>query len=212
MSGTAPGIFCLEGEWESRLTDRRSVEPLLQVIENLDLWGRVIHRDVATREEFEYYATKWTRRQYDRYPLGYFSFHGEPSRVRLGKDSLTLNEMAEILRGGADGRVIYFGSCQTLAASDEDLQRFCQVSGARAVVGYTRRIDWLESAAFDLILLPHLLDSEYMKPIYTRLCRDHPRFVEGLGLRMASSSWSTPRKIALDVVRQRRRAPDIIAS
>ena len=39
------GIFCLEGEWDGRLTDRASVEPYLRVLSNVDCCGEVIHRD-----------------------------------------------------------------------------------------------------------------------------------------------------------------------
>ena len=59
-------------------------------------------------------------------------------------------------------------------------------------------MDWLETAAFDFILLPQLLDSVYVKPIFTRLSRDHARFVTGLGFRMATATWATPLKIALE--------------
>lgn len=203
------GIFCLEGEWNRRLTDRRSVAPLLQLIEKLNIWAPPIHKNVATKGDFEYYARQWCRQQYAEYPVGYFSFHGEPGRIRLGRDKLRLDEMADMLRSTLGNRVVYFGSCSTLAVPDEDLQRFCRLTGAKAVVGYVNDIDWLESAAFDLILLPRLLASTYIRPIYNGLSKEHPRFVEGLGLRMASSSWVTPRRIRLPIVEQRR-PPNVV--
>jgi hypothetical protein len=168
------------------------------MLENMNCCGGVIHRDVATRDELEYYVGKWLQRQYARYTVGYFAFHGVPGTIRLGRDDLTLDDMADIVGPNAEGRTLYFGSCETLAATDEDLQAFCKKTRVRAVVGYTRRVDWLETAAFDFILLPQLLDSMYVKPIFTRLSRDHARFVTGLGLRMATASWATPRKIALE--------------
>lgn len=116
----------------------------------------------------------------------------------LGRDELELEDLADIIGGGAEGRIVYFGSCQTLAATDEELQTFCKKTGIRAIVGYTRAVDWLETAAFDFILLPQLLDATYVKPIFTRLAKDHPRFVRGLGFRMATANWATPRKIALE--------------
>jgi hypothetical protein len=50
------GVFCLEGEWNGRLDDRTSVEPQLMMLENMKYCARVIHRDVATRDEFAYYV------------------------------------------------------------------------------------------------------------------------------------------------------------
>jgi hypothetical protein len=46
--------------------------------------------------------------------------------------------------------------------------------------------------------LPQLLDSIYVRRIFTRLSPDHARFVTGLGLRMATANWATPLKIALE--------------
>jgi hypothetical protein len=192
------GVFCIEGEWNGLLTDRTSVEPQLMMLENMNYCGGVIHRDVATRDELEYYVGKWLKRQYVRYAVGYFAFHGVRGTIRLGRDDLTLDDLADIIGPNAEGRTLYFGSCETLAASDEDLQAFCRKTRARAVVGYTRYVDWLETAAFDFILLPQLLHSAYVKPIFSRLSRDHPRFVTGLGLRMATANWATPVKIALE--------------
>lgn len=195
------GVFCVEGEWSGRLTDRTSVEPQLQMLANMQCCSGVIHRDAATRDEFDYYVNKWLQRQYARYTVGYFAFHGEPGHIRLGRDDLSLADMADIIGGRAEGRIIYFGSCATLQASDEELQTFCRQTGVRAVAGYTRRVGWLETAAFDFILLPQLLDAGYIKPIFTRLAKDHQRFVTGLGFRLATANWATPRKIALDAAR-----------
>ncbi len=170
------------------------------MLANMGACGGLIHRDVATRAELDYYVGKWLKPRYARFPLAYFAFHGERGAVRLGRDSVTLGELAALLNGSATERIVYFGSCSTLAASDEELQSFCRVSGARAVVGYVKDIDWLESAAFDFILLPQLLSSVRLGPLYNRLARDHGRFVSGLGLRIATANWATPQKIALDAL------------
>lgn len=190
------GIFCLEGDWTSHLGDRTSVEPQLRMLEHMRVAKDVIHRDVATRAELEHYLSKWLQKKYQDYRLGYFAFHGDPGCLNLGKDQIKLIELADLMRGRAEGRVLYFGSCRTLAASDKELKSFCQVTGVRAIVGYTRDIDWLESASFDFLLLPKLLTAKYMKPIYTGLREDHPRFARGLGLRMATATWCTDVKIA----------------
>jgi hypothetical protein len=33
------------------------------------------------------------------------------------------------------------------------------------------------------------------------MCNDHPRFAVGLGFRMATATWTTPRRIAVEAVR-----------
>lgn len=62
------GIFCLEGEWDSDLTRRLSVRPVLELLEQLGVapW---IHRDVATVSEFQYYLAKWVSDEYEDFPV-----------------------------------------------------------------------------------------------------------------------------------------------
>lgn len=191
------GIFCLEGEWERNLRDRTSVEPQLRMLETLGHCADVIRRDVATREEFAYYLGKWKQKQYDAYALGYFAFHGSEETIHLGKDDLSLDQIATMLGvSAARGRVIYFGACRTMAASDLALQDFVRRTGVKAVLGYTKDVGWLESAAFDFILLPMLLSRSYPKTIYTALQREHAGFVRRLGFRLATKDFVSPRRVA----------------
>jgi hypothetical protein len=89
-------------------------------------------------------------------------------------------------------RILYFASCGTMAASLEELQDFADATGARAIVGYTNDVGWAESAAFDFTLLPELLGYVDLKRLYARLLKRHRYFVEGLGLRIATRSWTLP--------------------
>ena len=99
-----------------------------------------------------------------------------------------------MLNGRATNRILYFASCLTLNTSDDELSDFCKRSGAKAVVGFTRWVGWLDSAAFDFLLLPRLLDATNMKPVFNSLEREHEGFVRNLGFRMATASWATSRR------------------
>lgn len=196
------GICCLEGEWEPNLRARTSVEPQLRMLETLGHCADVIRRDVATKEEFAYYLGKWKQKQYARYSVGYFAFHGSESTIHLGKDALSLEQIAEMLgTTAAKNRILYFGACRTMAASDADLLEFVKRTGVRAVLGYTKDVDWLESAAFDFILLPMLLGRSYPKTIYTALQREHGGFVRKLGFRLVTRDFVSPRRVARDAAR-----------
>ena len=88
------------------------------------------------------------------------------------------------------GRILYFASCGTLSAPAAELSGFVDHTGVKAVVGYTRSVDWEESAAFDFTLLPELLESADIRKLFTRLSNRHPYFVDGLGFRVATRSWA----------------------
>lgn len=204
------GIFCLEGSWADNgdLTDRTSVEQQLRMLESAGRCGKVIHRDVATQDEFNHYLKEWLKRKYGPtqagaagYRLAYLAFHGARGALMIGKKELTLDDLAAVIGPDkAHDRILYFRSCSTMAATESELRAFCKQTGAKAIVGYTRPIDWLESAAFDCLLVPRLLDMKTMRPVFSSLLREHPKFVRRLGLRMATAQWATLRKIAVEAV------------
>jgi hypothetical protein len=188
-----PGIFCLEGEWDHQaVTSKLSVRPLLELIEMLEVSGGWFHRDVATREELAYYLGRWVDDEEADFPVAYFALHGSPGCLALARESITLAELAEMLGTGAAGRVIHFGTCGTLEVPAEELTAFCRSTGLKGVTGYTRTVDWAESAGLDILLLRELLESARLKPMVKRLLTNYPGAVEGLGLRVATANWVLP--------------------
>ena len=148
-----PGIFCLEGQWTDDLRDEGTVQPLLDTLRRLKI-AEAIYRDVATRAELDYYVSKWRLKRYADYNIGYFAFHGSPGALHIGTtEVITLEELGELLAGRCEGRLIHFGACATLRVSEERLSRFKRATGAWAVSGFIRNVDWLRSAAFELGLL-----------------------------------------------------------
>lgn len=179
------GIFCLEGEWSSDLRDRASVRPILTLLEHLGV-AESIHRDVATLEELTYLVGKWQQKRYDSFKVLYLAMHGEEGRVLLGRDTVSLDELEDIMRGACTGKIVYFGSCLTMKSSPDRLQAFAKSTGARAVVGYRREVDWLESAAFEVLLLDRLCLGLRSDAIFNRLVKEHGTFAKTLGLVVAT--------------------------
>lgn len=179
------GIFCLEGEWDPNLTERASVQPILDLLQRLRI-AETVHRDVATREELAYYIDKWGKPRYSAFKILQLACHGDKGKLRLGKDDVTLDDLAGMLAGRCTDRVIYFGSCLTMAKLDVDLLAFVQKSGARAVVGYAKEISWLDSAAFELLLLERMVRGSRTDYFFNSLLKDHERAAKKLGLVVAT--------------------------
>lgn len=187
------GVFCLEGEWDhDSLESRLSVRPLLELLEMLKVSSGTIHRDVATRSELEHYLNRWTEDTESSYTVAYLAFHGTPGGIALASEDVTLAELAAYLGQGAKGRTIFVGSCGTLDAPESELREFCRSTGVRGLVGYVNDVDWEKSAAFDILVLSQLLQSTNLKPMVARLQADHPGFVDGLGLKVATAAWVLP--------------------
>ena len=190
MSATPlPGVFAFEGEWDSNLKKRLSVRPLVKFLE--DSQGvKTIYRDIGTREEFFLYLDRWLQPRYKNHPIGMFAFHGTARALHLGDvDVITLDELASKINGRARGRILYFDSCETLEIPDEEIESLRRATRARAVVGYTKPVDFLESAAFQLLLIDCL--STFGKSpsrAKRQLLTNYPNLVQGLGLKFVHAT------------------------
>ena len=78
------------------------------------------------------------------------------SSLAPGAGSFGLRELAVLLEGACQGRVIHFGSCATLELHGNTLNRFMRDTGALALFSYRSDVDRLSSCAFDLLLLDAL--------------------------------------------------------
>ncbi len=186
------GIFCLEEPaWGGRVTDPTTVEPVLRLLEKLkDLAVPYLHHDCATREEFEFFLPKWVGGSFGKYPILYLGFHGGPGEITVGQQSVTLKDLEALLGDGTcAGRLIHFGACSTLAASEQKLNRFLSRTGALAVCGYTKTVPFLESCAFEVLLLGRLQCVSFRRSASVRKFDDELRkrargLYESLGFRM----------------------------
>lgn len=93
-----------------------------------------------------------------------------------------------MLRDACKGKAVYFGSCLTLKTDPKRLQVFAKQTGARAVVGYRKEVDWLQSAAFDVLLLDRLSMGWRSDALFNHLARDHGAFAKSLGLVVATKA------------------------
>ncbi len=206
MTPHPKGVFCLEGDWWSDLKRPSSVEPLLQIIDQ-QLANRRPHirRDIGTVEEFWFYIDKWTQQRYRGYPLLYLGFHGEHGVLCIGpggrcSNQVTLDELAERLRGKCHRRMIHLGACLALGVSARRIKRILEITGALAVSGYSKEVNWMESAAFELLVLTEMqywtLTIHGVNAMRLRIREAAPGLARRLGFRMEvrSADWGPPPK------------------
>jgi hypothetical protein len=179
---TMPGVFCLEGSWSSKLTDRSSVRPLLELLEEQRII-RYAHRDTGTIEEFEHYLKQWSQAQYSNYGLAYLAQHGEPGAIQFGRKVKTLEEIADLLEGRLKGRTIYFASCEVLNIKRDEAEHFRQRTKARAICGYTESVDWIESAAFEMNVIEAASRFKRIDAGFNYLQRVHKGACRAMGFR-----------------------------
>ena len=185
------GIFCLEASGWFGGKDKTTVEPVLRLLKT-GYGIPYLRHDVGTRAEFCFYLKKWRGKSFDSHPILYLGFHGTDGGIRVGdgKDNiLELSDLAELLGDGCKGRVIHFSSCSTLGVHGHALTSFLNRTGALAVCGFTEDVDWLESAAFDVLVLGYLQEASFrqarsMQKFERNLKDIASRLYKRLGFRM----------------------------
>ncbi|MGC4763570.1 DUF6642 family protein [Micromonospora sp. DT46] len=157
--GKPKGVFCVEGHWDRDLTRRHSVRPTLELLDGLESL-RYIHRNAVTPEQLKYLLKEWSLRKYAAFEVGFFAFHGSPRSLWLSDSHETsLGDIAGWVAGRWQGKRIYVGGCSVLRGSDAYLTDFLHETGASLVCGFTKQVDWIESAAFETVVLHRLVNS-----------------------------------------------------
>ena len=149
------GVFCLEGDWDDDLRDRSSVLPTLEMLDARHQCS-YIHRDVATEAELSHYLEQRGKSKYSHYSVIFLAFHGDRGKIHLGRESIDLERLAELMTGRCDDTIVYFGSCATTWVSESRLEEFRKQVGAAYIAGYRKDVDWVTAAAFEFILLQAL--------------------------------------------------------
>jgi hypothetical protein len=187
------GVFCLECDWYDHPVKRFSMEHILNIV---DLLNKPkydhIHYDVSTEEEFRFLLNKWAQKKYSSHPILYLGFHGVPGAIKLrnGKHApmVTLEDLGQILKGKCQKRVIFFASCKTLHNKPYERSKFFEATGALAICGYKEYIDWMLSAAMDLIVLSamqeHTFNLNGIRAIASRIKERASGLKNDLGFRI----------------------------
>ena len=169
----AGGILCIEN-WSGHIASQDSVLPLLEFIRRSD-GARFIHQRIQTRQELAHYLARFTGMA--SYQVGYLALHGSQGGVWVGAQRVSLEELSEWAELGNapavetasgeevqwvldfSGKILYLGSCASLNVPQKRFEGLRKETGAIAVCGYTRSVDWFESAAFELMLLSELANA-----------------------------------------------------
>ena len=148
-------IYCLEGNWTHDLRDKRSIKTGLEFLEHNSYSKKKvlhIHRQSSSLHEFENLLKESVFKKYDKYNILYLAFQGHEGMLQGAKTAtVPIEAIAEVLEGKAQNKIIHFGSCETLNVKKPQLNRFLKRTGALAVSGYEKTIDFMPSTFLDLL-------------------------------------------------------------
>lgn len=177
-------IFCIEGNWTHDLKDKASIRTALDFLEhNAEI--KSIRKDCSTIDQFNDLIGTSLQKRYKQHTIIYLAFHGSPGSLHVGKrKKIDFHCLAEWLDGRAADKIIHFGSCSTLNIDGWELRRFWKDTGALAVSGYTKDIDFIESSVLDILYFRKCQESRKMAAIETEMKEYYGRLMRELGFKM----------------------------
>ena len=158
-------IFCLESLWDHDLQNRLTVVPILDLIARRH-GVKFIHLTCNTPEEFVHNLRLLPRR--NGYAILYLAFHGKAGRLVLDRESISLEDLAEILNKRLSNWIVHFGCCGTLSVKEFRIWDFISRTEALMVTGYKRDIDWPAGTVIDLLLLDQIQFYREMRRFWRR--------------------------------------------
>lgn len=175
-------IFCLEGDWNDDLRLKGSIKPTLDFIE-MNTGINVIYRHCATEDNFNHYLTEYTSSKYNKYKkynILYLAFHGFPNQIQIGGTLIELEDIAEEYGELLKDKIIYFGSCLTLKIDRRKIRNFLKKTGAMAVCGYRKSIDFIPSSVLDILVIETLQNYNKMIDVEKFLKKNYSQLMNNL--------------------------------
>lgn len=156
------GIFCLEGLWNNNIKRHSSINPIL-VLLTLNENVKNIYHDCGTKEELEFFIKKWkTKSVKKEFPILYLAFHGSEGCLKINERvKCSLTELATMMGSECEGTIVLFGSCSTLGFDSRKIQTFLKRTNCFAALGYKEDVFWMESTAFELLILDALKEANF---------------------------------------------------
>jgi hypothetical protein len=176
-------VFCLEGDWSKDLKEQNSVLEVLQFLKrNRDI--NYIHRHCGTRENLAYYLNQWSLKKYKDYSILYIAFHGKPQQILVGKEIVTLDELADMLGPECHNKIIHFGTCHTLNVDLRHIKRFLRKTNALCVCGFGKEIKFIEGCVFDILLIDMLQEFRNIATVDQRIREYYKTFARKLAFKL----------------------------
>ena len=164
MANALHNIICLEAEWEYRNAQSNkfslNTEPLLNWLRTFHGCD-IVYRHILNKQDLLYYLDYFAshKREFKKYDIIYIACHGWHHAISLeGEEGdIDLSELKTMANGFFENRIIHFGSCKTLANTNEAI-KFKEYCGARLVSGYEISVDAMTSAIADAAFFNEIMN------------------------------------------------------
>lgn len=184
--GVPNKLVCLEAYWDDQLFVQKTVKPFFDAMNQLMRFPLLIaHRYVESAKGLKYYTQYpdgllWKDPFSWNTPLFYMAFHGRPGTIGTILDKIGPNLLCDAFQkyGGYD-TMVYFGSCSVFKGEKgrEFASDFLKASGVRAIIGYDRDVDWIQSMIIDLLFIQKFYNHpdpwNHLDKIHREICSEY---------------------------------------
>ena len=178
-------IVCLESFWSHDVENRLSVQPILEMASKKNYIKTVLLTCNTIEElKFNLGIVKNVR----GYRILYLAFHGYPGGIYLPDLKIDMESLADFMKRDFREWIVYFDSCQTVSVEKDRILNFMSKTGVTMVVGYSRRVDWLDGAAMDLLILDWIQYYKNMGRFWTRFKNAYKDLIRITGLKVFFSN------------------------
>ena len=177
-------FFVVESDWEELSEEaysngrRKSILPFLEFIKTINPSFGFAFKTANTEQELRYCLRKFfDMKQLEEKYILVFSGHGKQGTFIIGtgeeEKELTLEKLSEICasidKNIFKNTVVHFDSCSVFRASVKKLNDFKDKTNAETLMGFSKKVEFVDSCALELMLFEDLLTSN--KDIFTTLQR-----------------------------------------
>jgi hypothetical protein len=181
------GIVCLESFWNYNIENRLSVVPILELLGKRNS-TRSFHLTCNTIDELKFNLEIVKRAGRYGFRILYLAFHGYPGGIYMPDLKVDMESLATFMGRRFRDWIVYFDSCRTVSVEKERILNFMSKTGVRMVMGYSRRVDWLDAAAMDLLILNWLQHYKNMGRFWTRFKEAYKDLIGITGLKVFFSN------------------------
>jgi len=173
-------IACLESLWDEDIENRLSVSPILELVSKMD-GVKYTYLTCSTIEELKYNLTLLKRKK--GYGILYLAFHGSLGKIILAESPIDIETLATFMGKGFKDWIVHFGSCGTIDVGKDRIKNFIKATDVSMVLGYKKEVDWIDSAALDLLILDWLQEYKDMLKFWKMLKSDYKDLILITGLK-----------------------------
>lgn len=176
-------IYCLEGNWNKNPRSNQSIKPILELLYTTSR-VKYIYNKCNTKEDFLKHLMRFTQMRYSNYTVLYIAFHGRTNRIYFGNEYITLKEIANVLEGKLDGKIVHFGSCSTLNTTEKNITDFINRTECSFISGYQKNVEYIDSTAFELLYFETIQRYSSFKKIKSTIANRYFTLEEKLSFTM----------------------------